>query len=52
LPRMSSSLMLSSATPLDVYVWPHERWSTSSERPSLAPLSGCPPPSPTHASHR
>jgi hypothetical protein len=38
--------------PLDGSSRPHERWSTSGESLSLALLPGCPPQTPTPASHR
>jgi hypothetical protein len=38
--------------PLDGFARPHERWSTSTECPSLALLPGWPPPTPTPASRR
>jgi hypothetical protein len=50
-PRLTSSQPVSSPTPMDGCARPRERWSTSSERPSVATLPGCPPPAPIPASH-
>jgi hypothetical protein len=49
--RLYASLQLWNSTPLDGNARPHERRSTSSERPSMALLPGCPHPTPTPASH-
>jgi hypothetical protein len=53
--RLAAAVLLDANVefhPWDGYARSHERWSTSSERPSLALLSGCPPRAPTPASHR
>jgi hypothetical protein len=50
--RLSSSMFVLSSNPIDRFTRPHERWSTSSECPTLAMLSRCPPLAPTPASHR
>jgi hypothetical protein len=51
-PRLSSSLLMSSSTPMDGHARSHERWATSNELHSMAPLPGCPPRTPTPASRR
>jgi hypothetical protein len=49
---LMSAVVILAATvevhPLDAFARPHEKWSTSSERPSFRLSS----PTPTHASHR